>query len=73
MNTNLYPGHIAARRCRGSVNEKGYEMGIDEVARPLFDALVEIMKECDENHSVVAKSRAYSIARHAILKATDQL
>lgn len=45
---------------------------IDEVARPLFDALVEIMKECDDNHSVVAKARAYSIARHAILKATEQ-
>ena len=73
MHTKLYPGNIAARRCRGSVNEKGYEMGIDEVARPLFDALVEIMKECDDNHSVVAKARAYSIARHAILKATEQL
>lgn len=73
MHTNLNSGFIASRRCRGSVNENGYKMGIEEVAKPLFDALVEIMKECDENHSVIAKARAYSIARHAILKVSEQI
>lgn len=31
-------------------------------------ALEEIMRECDENHSVIAKARAYSIAREVLAK-----
>jgi hypothetical protein len=40
-------------------------------APELLDALRDIMRECDENHSVLAKARAYSIALNAIAKATN--
>jgi len=36
------PGHLSSSRCRGSVNERGYYMALNEVGEPLFRVLASL-------------------------------
>lgn len=67
------PNTAIARVCGIDTNEHDERLAnarLIAAAPELLEALREIMRECDENHSVLAKARAYSIARAAIAKAT---